>query len=202
MRVRAALIFGAMLSLQASAVFAQVNPYSLSVDIFLDENADSVYQEAEARIGDWPIQVFDPAFQPLASILASSDDTTTIELTEQPSYVCLGPAAGFIQTSPLAGTPHPDDPAWMCQDVIETYAFRFLLAQEPNQPEELPELLDESNTPPVEKDPVEAEEQGAVLGETSPEVLAETGAETWLPMLVGSALILGTLALARPQQID
>ena len=183
---------------------AQQADVSLFVDVWNDTDANGIIDDAsETRLGDWTVEAYDESMTLLSQV--SSSSTGLVELVTDPlvAYVCLLPQDDWLQTGPLSLVTHPLSIEWSCFDVSdeeETYSFSVVQISDETEP--IPTIDEEENTPPTEKLVPEDEDEGAVLGATTPEVLAETGAPAALASVIGATTAYGALWLARRSKLD
>lgn len=193
------LLLGLALLSGQSLAQQQVLDYEAYVELYEDVAADGSIDIEDTLVADWPLQLFDSSFALLTSELSEGASGTLLSSLVAPSFVCVAPASGYIQTYPATGMPHPDDSSWVCTAYNDQEVYDFAIALLDGEPEDIPEVLGESNVEPDEKQlPVD---EGLVLGATSPEVLAETGTDIWVSVLVGISLITLVFALARRPQM-
>ncbi len=202
------VILGAWLvvvgSISVALAQQQTQDYAYSADVFIDVDANSSWDATEVRAAGWTIELYDDSFNLLSSTTSSDAAAVETTSTDPASYICIQPQTDWLQTVPLAGPSHPLDFAWYyydlaSDDAVEVYTFG--VAEDEGTPEPGGEIIEEENTEPTEK--VVIEDEGAVLGATDePEILAETGSESWLMPIVGVILIISVIPLARASVLD
>ena len=186
-----------------SVALAQQQTVSFDVyaSVFSDTSEDGVQDTGELLLDGWTLEIYDDSMTLLASTASSDTGSVALASDTEPSYVCVMPSDTAFQTYPLIGTNYPGDAAWYCHSLAQE-SEEYLFGVSVQEVEENPDVIEEENTAPVEKDP-QPEDTGAVLGATDePAVLAETGVPAAVVPAVGLSFISLAFSLAKRSKLN